>query len=105
MKKKSAKQKILEHLIEAQRISAFWWSVRLPSGYVTTGHLCGSEVGGSSAPRRVREMRAAGIEIEIKPFSCINQYGEYVHAYIYALKTDKALINIEKGILKQNKAA
>ena len=53
--RKTAKQKILELLVNAHQISVYWYQSQLPDGYLTTGHICHPNIGGSSAPRRVRE--------------------------------------------------
>lgn len=100
---KNAKQRILEALVEAYNIPIFWYSAQLPAGWLTTGHLCRPEVGGNSAPRRIREMRAAGIDIEIKTFSATNRLNEKVTCWIYRLKTPAKEINFVKGTLKNQK--
>lgn len=100
MKKRSAKHKILEALLEARNYPVYWYTKQVPRGWLTTGHICKPEVGGNSGPRRIREMRADGIEIEMDRFFCNDIDGTKQHCFIYCLKTEIALIDLKSGTLK-----
>ena len=99
-KRSTTTSRILQELILARAETRYWYGTRLPQGFVSTGHLCKPDIGGSEAIRRVREIRERGIDIQKQHFESVNRLDEKVHCWIYRLETDPGLIDVKKGCLK-----
>lgn len=100
MEKRTAKHKILAALLEANNYPVYWYTKQVPRGYLTTGHLSKPDVGGSEATRRIREMQADGVDIDMMMFFANDMDGKRYHCYIYGLNTIADLIDFKTGTLK-----
>ena len=94
----TAKEKILRYLANKKFT---YYGQELPANWCPSGALHNWSVGGSSAARRIREMRADGIEINcsiLKYDRNLNKLPKAV--WCYALITRPSEIDFKKGKLK-----
>lgn len=106
--KPTRRQLVLERLALAQQRIEFFHHHKLPAGYVSTGNIANEKCGGSSGPRRLRELRAAGLQIDMRYYNR-DAYGNYltdwkgnrVGTWIYRLITPQNQIDFENCCLKE----
>ena len=100
-KRMTQKQRTLDVLIRAKRGERhYFWGRELPHGFVPLKDIVKAEVGGASAPRRIRDMREAGIDIQSR-LIVIAVNGRPTKCYGYRLNTDTARIDAEACRLKR----
>lgn len=100
------KQKVLELLVGARGFSALRLQLNgqarvvAVNGYVRNWAIESAEYGGTQGTRRLRELRASGIEIEMRRLK--DGDGKPTGTFCYRLKTDPKLIDFEKCCLKES---
>ena len=97
----TAKQRVLQKLLDAKNRTNYWLGKPVPDGYCTVGILCRADVGGSQGIRRKRDLEAGGIVIDKQTLQGKTDDNRNIHTWIYSLETDPQFIDFQKCCLKQ----
>ncbi len=98
--KLTRRQLVLLELLQARNGKVYRYNnhVEIPKGWVPSWVLVSPAVGGIGGLRRVRELRARGLDIEVRTFYYQNKQGDPVRTAttIYKLNTHGKEIDFER---------